>query len=156
MSSSLFYRPDEKERFLAILRENKVQSIRVSFSGGGDSGDIDWVEFSTGVAEDSTENQQRLRDLNFEGWRTKASFNESLGRYVDEQELVTMSLRQFVERLTYDALERSGLDWYNNDGGQGALDLEVTDSGELSIELEVGINYVMTEPHSFNFGEGED
>lgn len=153
---SLFYCSDEKERFLAVLRENKIQSIRVSFSGGGDSGEIDHVVFSTGIAEDSPDAQYRLCNLSFDGFRKKAIFSEALRRYVEEQESVTMTLERFVERLCYDALEHSGLDWYNNDGGQGALDINITDSGELSFELEVGINYQMTEDHSFNFGQGDD
>jgi len=54
------------------------------------------------------------------------------------------------------ALERTGLDWYNNDGGQGTFRIDLDAGNEPIVSLDVGINYIETNDHSFAFDDGEE
>ena len=66
-----------------------------------------------------------------------------------------MSLNLVIENVAYAAIESTGLDWYNNDGGQGTFEIDLTASPP-TIHLGIGINYTETEDHSFNFSGSEE
>jgi hypothetical protein len=63
-----------------------------------------------------------------------------------------MTLEKIAKDLTLQALEDQGLDWYNNDGGQGTLEIDFATSPP-TITLDVGINYTSVDEHSFDFSE---
>ena len=62
-----------------------------------------------------------------------------------------MSIREVLESYCYDELEKTNIDWYNNDGGFG--ELRITLSDEASIELEVNQRYTEYNTYSFNLSE---
>ena len=65
------------------------------------------------------------------------------------------SLRDIIEHITYAALEHTQLDWYNNDGGQGDLTIDLSNTPP-TIVLSLGINHVETEDYTFGDDEEED
>ena len=48
------------------------------------------------------------------------------------------TLNEAIDELTYDYLEETGVDWYNNDGGYGEL---VIDVNAGTVALEVNVRY---------------
>jgi len=119
----MFPSPKHRAVFLTTLRTLGVSKLVVTFSGGGDSGDIESV--------DANEEYKTWTEVTKEG---------------------LMSIEEIAKELTFKALENEGLDWYNNDGGQGTLEIDFSTSPP-TIQLDVGINYMSTEDHSFNLNE---
>ena len=148
---SLFVDADGYQSLVKFLNELKVKTVLVQFSGGGDSGQIDYIVFYD-------------IDLDtFQGsWEEKQTHVLSVGDVTIEEKGVlkprdwapkqdrTLSLRKVFDELTGNALDVSGLDWYNNDGGQGEMVFTVK-SDSLVAELSVGINYTATEDYGFRF-----
>jgi hypothetical protein len=94
------------------LRDLGIVSIYAEFSGGGDSGAIDDINYHL---SDSTINNQFDTD------------NEEL--------------HDDVENYCYKLLQSGNIeDWYNNDGGHGTLNID-TKTGECNIEVNIA-NYV--------------
>jgi hypothetical protein len=157
---SLFVDAEGYQSLVKLLNELKVKTVLVQFSGGGDSGQIDCIEFYD-------------MDLDtFQGsWKEKQTHVLSVGDVTVEEKAVlkprewapkhdrTLSLRKVFDELTGNALDLSGLDWYNNDGGQGEMVFTVTPDA-LVADLSVGINYMETEDYGFRFqnfsGTGEE
>ena len=93
-----------------------------------------------------------LPETKFEWPRERSTYtNSGWNREIYTEKL---NLEQILRALTNDALEEQGLDWYNNDGGQGNLSIDFTQSPP-NIELNVGINITTTEDHEFNFSDEE-
>lgn len=148
---SLFVDADGYQSLVKLLNELKVKTVLVQFSGGGDSGQIDCIEFYD-------------MDLDtFQGsWKEKQTHVLPVGDVTVEEKGVlrprewaprndrTLSLRKVFDELTGNALDLSGLDWYNNDGGQGEMVFTVKPDS-LAADLSVGINYMETEDYGFRF-----
>ena len=64
-------------------------------------------------------------------------------------------VHEIIKQVTFDALEESGMDWYNNDGGQGYLTIDFNHSPP-EIDLELGINHTATTDYSFSFNEEDE
>lgn len=140
---TLFVNPDEYKLFMSTLRTLGAVRATVHFSGGGDSGDITAVLVmnSSHVAID-------LTDL-------RMPFTQEIGRWegnqlVNKKVTGMTSYEDILRTLCEQALDTTDLDWYNNDGGQGDLTIDFTQSPP-SITLDVGINYTTTENHSYDF-----
>ena len=156
MASSLFPSVEDKSRFVSVLKDHGVRYIEVSFAGSGDSGSIEDVSFSNGTQSETAAFTATLKKLPFKGWGEKSKWDEASGKWVRSFAYEDMTLGQFVETLAYDALERTGLDWYNNDGGQGTFRIDLDAGNEPVISLDVGINYTETNDYSFAFDGGEE
>ena len=141
-----------REVLFATMREHKVDEIVVSFSGGGDSGQIDDIDaFSVHKTED--------------GWGRRlpmAMPGDTFNFYCsDNGEVQLRTLTQAAEDIAYAALEFCQLDWYNNDGGQGEITINATKVHEPAedgqqhtvgeIDVQVGINYMSTEDYAFTY-----
>jgi len=156
MAASLFPSVEDKSRFVSVLKDHGVRYIEVSFAGSGDSGSIEDVSFSNGTQSETAALTTTLKKLPFKGWGEKSKWDEASGKWVRSFAYEDMTLGQFVETLAYDALERTGLDWYNNDGGQGTFRIDLDAGNEPVISLDVGINYTETNDYSFAFDGGEE
>lgn len=77
--------------------------VEVEFSGSGDSGQIDYISVTKEDGESFTF---------FDG-------NKDLSE--DESNLL-----EDISDWTYDYLSGTGVDWYNNDGGQGTVEFDVS------------------------------
>lgn len=144
---SLFPSKFHRDLVLTQLRTLGVSHVEVSFSGGGDSGSIDKA-----FCRDANGKKLDLPETKFDWPRERSTYTGDGWKRETYTEKLT--LEQILEALTNDALEEQGLDWYNNDGGQGQLTIDFAQSPP-EIELNVGINITETEDHEFNFSDEE-
>ncbi|HSH28979.1 MAG TPA: PcfJ domain-containing protein [Thiohalobacter sp.] len=113
-------------RVLPVLREQGVGTVTVSFDGSGDSGSVSSVDTDTGYDEALEVELTRARRYFDAGvWRTDLS-------------TARVPIGDALEEITYDYLEHTGVDWYNNDGGFGELAIHVDDG---TVELQVDVRY---------------
>lgn len=155
MAGSLFPSEEDKARFVSVLKDHGVRYIEVAFSGSGDSGSIDDVGFFNGISSEAATLTTTLKKLPFKGWGEKSKWNKD-GKWIRSFAYEDMTLGQLVEVLAYDALERTGLDWYNNEGGQGTFYIDLSAGNEPVISLDVGLNIIETSDHSFAFDGGRE
>lgn len=139
--------PSERHRavLLTTLKTYGVTKITVEFSGGGDSGAIDGVTFRTAGGHIKAE------DLPPIVWPRKSSgFDTESGEWQRITKDETMPLKDVVEAVTYEALEHTDQDWYNNNGGQGEFEIDLTTTPP-TILIDLHINVTMTEDYTFDF-----
>lgn len=115
-------------RLLPLLREQNIDSISVRFEGCGDCGSIEEISYFPNEKSDVQNRQIQYQKIG-------RSLVANVG-WVKQLEEVSGSVNQAVEDLTYDYLEETGVDWYNNDGGYGELTIEVID-GTVSLGVDV-------------------
>lgn len=147
---SAFPSPEHKIILLTQLRTLGVKTVEVAFSGGGDSGDIDSVS--------AYDNNMKDVDLMVHhlDWPEESSRHDpDTNSWITEVKVVTIPLGEVLKRVTNDALAESGLDWYNNDGGEGVLLINFNHSPP-EIRLNVGINYTTTEDHEIDLNEEDE
>lgn len=143
MLENMFSSEEEKIALLTQLNLLGVKEVEVEFSGGGDSGQIDSVMYS------DTHGDWHQIPNDLISW-TKQAYGEQ------EAKPERMTLNDVLEDLCYRALDKCGLDWYNNDGGQGNLVIDFNETPP-EIKLNVSINYTSTEDHEFVIqGEEEE
>ena len=138
----IFETTELRTRFLDALRANKVHKVWVYFCGGGDSGSIEDVTFS-----DSDGKEVSVAELKLMWPSTRSEFKD--GTWLRIEEEIEQGLKEVTEDVVYRALEMTGVDWYNNDGGQGEFTLEFNASGKAVMDLSVGVNYTSTDHHAF-------
>ncbi len=122
---------------LPVLRERGVQSVHVDFDGVGDSGSIGQIECTPG------EHGDVLNEI-IEHPATQRSFED--GRWVSRVHQTRQTLREALEELTYEYLEETGVDWYNNDGGYGELIVDVP-QGSVFLDVNVRFTEATNEVH---------
>lgn len=120
---------DTLRRLLPLLREHAVERVIVTFDGYGDSGSIEDLHYDGPDAFDATA-VRLVRRI------AAAQFDD--GAWVRTEEFNEGSVNEAVEELTYDYLEETGIDWYNNDGGYGEL---VIDIARETVSLDVNVRY---------------
>ena len=143
----MFPSPKHRGIFLTTLSTLGVAKLIVNFSGGGDSGDIDSID-----AYNADMNTEIPLTAQIPWSSDENYFNMDEGTWEKRTKEEVMTLEKIAKELTLQALEDQGLDWYNNDGGQGTLEIDFSTSPP-TIQLDVGINYMSTEDHSFNLNE---
>ena len=120
-----------------LVKSAGVSSVMVSFSGSGDSGSIYSVDCL--AADHSQVDMVSATALMWPNERS--TFNEASSKWEVAVADLPLSIPEILESVTYDALEQSGVDWYNNDGGQGefTIDLSVDPPGiTLGVGVEIG------------------
>lgn len=140
---SPFPSDDHFKFILASMAMKGICKIVADFSGSGDLGSVYSVSFYGRDGE-----LVSGLDTVVVPWPKFSKFYRD-GKWVEEVSEVSQSLRDVMADLAYTALESTGLDWYNNDGGQG--EVVFTMYPEFSVEVNVGINYTRTEDYSFHF-----
>ena len=132
----------EKETLLTQLNLLGAKSVYVEFRGGGDDGQVESVYY--------IDRQDNHHDIpkDMMAW-TKMTYGKQAPETKDT------SLVDVLEDLCYRALDQTGLDWYNNEGGQGQLVIDFTDN-PTSIMLNVGINTMTTDDHDYDLNEEDE
>jgi len=126
---------------ISTLRILGVSAVAVEFSGSGGSRSIDGVHVDNGLSLNGHEIEFiNPREVYTPGGYKKQYTRESISLY---DALVT---------FTYDQLSDTGLDWYNDDGGQGTLEIDLS-ADPPTIRLGVEIYVVRTEDHIYDLGE---
>ena len=139
---NIFPNKQEKETLLTQLNLLGAKKVYVEFRGGGDDGQVEGVYYR--------DKHDEMQDLPTDmiAW-TKQTYGKQ------EKETKNMTLVDVLEDVCYRALDQTGLDWYNNEGGQGQLTIDFTESPP-SINLNVGINTMTTDDHDYDLNEEEE
>lgn len=135
----LFENEQEKATLMTQLNLLGAKEVVVEFRGGGDDGQVDATYYIdiNGNAQDIPQDMI--------AW-TKMTYGT--------QEKITekITLIDVLEDVCYRALDGTGLDWYNNEGGQGNLRIDLRES-PVKTTLYVGINTMTTDDHEFDLDE---
>ena len=139
---------DKKHVLITFLRMIGAVQVEVQFQGGGDSGEI---EEARAYDKDGKELDLSVSKLD---WTTEKEVFKD-GVWVAETEQDFVVVKDILRSATETMLENEGLDWYNNDGGQGRMLIDLTAEPPV-ITLEVGINYTQTDEHEFDYTDYDD
>lgn len=148
MTEQIFPSEEHRAALLGTLKLLNVDRVNIEFSGSGDSGSIQSVEVRDGYGNKINLSGHKL------DWVTTSSTYKD-GKWVETSTPETKELSAILKQVAYAAIETTGLDWYNDDGGQGEFSIDLTTSPP-TIDLEIGINYTRTEDYSFSFSGTED
>lgn len=148
--SELFPSKDKKDLLMTLLKVMGGNRVVVRFSGGGDSGSIEDVELL-----DHQDRPIPLGKAEFE-WELQSSTHDPMtGEWIAKSEVKPYPVEKILTDVCEAALDKASLDWYNNDGGQGSLEIYLaTDPPEIT--LNIGINTMTTEEYDFDFTEDEE
>lgn len=125
---------ENEKRLEAFFKAHDITSAVVEFDGSGDSGSIESVTFYRGkkILDDvrGTVTIWQQGAAEFDKEANKWTHGEPVEKPCD--------IRRALEEHVYDALDRTGVDWYNNDGGFGHWSW----SADEGLEFEVNTRYV--------------
>ena len=145
---TVFPSEEKKLELLTRLKLLGAKEVTVRFQGGGDSGEIEGIEIFNGERCINVDDEKL-------DWPTSSSvFNEETKEFEVQTSENHLSLESVLMNMTEEWLNHTGHDWYNNDGGQGALTIDFTQSPP-KIELEVGVNYVEVNQYNYIHEEEE-
>ena len=147
---SAFPSPEHKIILLTQLRTLGIKTVRVEFSGGGDSGDIDAIE-----ALDASGSHINITQHMLDWPQNQSTHDPDTNSWITETNVKAQELHEIIKQVTFDALEEAGMDWYNNDGGQGNLTIDFNQSPP-EINLELGINHTETTDYLFSLNEEDE
>ena len=139
---NIFPNEQEKQALLTQLNLLGAKRVIVTFQGGGDDGQIDEVYMID--ANDSYIDMPN----DMIAWTTITYGNQ-------QSEQTQTKLIDALEDLCSRALDNTGLDWYNNDGGQGNLVIDFKENPP-SIKLNVGINHTTTDDYEYDLNNEEE
>ena len=139
---NIFPSNKEKQKLLTQLNLLGAKEVFVEFRGGGDDGEIESVYYK----DRHDEHLEIPKDMI--SWTQMVYGNKPL-------ETKEMSLVDVLEDLCYRALDDVNMDWCNNEGGQGHLHIDFTQSPPIT-HLAIGINTMSTEDYSFSLDDEED
>jgi len=114
-----FSQKEELTKAFIHLKDKGVKYVKVEYSGGGDSGDIDAIYYNL-------ENPDE--DLNT---------RHTLG--------INMEVHELIKNYSY-YLTQDIEDWYNNDGGYGIIVIDV-ESANYTIENNIRYTNVESYDH---------
>lgn len=136
---NIFPSKQEKDTLMTQLNLLGAKRVYVEFRGGGDDGQVDGVYYK--------DKHDEMQDIptDMMSWTHIVYGNQT--PVTKETSLVDV-----LEDLCYRALDQTGLDWYNNEGGQGQLVIDFTESPPKT-NLHVGINTMTTDDHDFDIDE---
>ncbi len=128
---------------LPILREQGITSIRVTFDGSGDSGCIDGIETEP---LDIALDESRLVTI-----ITNQVYHDS-HQWKERCNETQISLKEAIHNITYDYLEETGVNWYDDDGGYGIFEIDVC---EGTTSMDVNIRYIETHSENAYYQESD-
>jgi hypothetical protein len=149
----------QRDKIKEIFTGTSVVRIEVTFQGGGDSGDINAPEYynkdgkkivdempNWGMTKDPADTYAIGKLTLFNHVALPITVSTSRERYVwdnfsgpmtkrnETEEQTFKSVDEFIEDLVHGEAMDSGHDWYNNDGGGGSWELDLT-TGERSFNM---------------------
>ena len=106
-----------------FLELNKIHHAEIKFNGAGDSGAIDEI-----ALYDKNNNQlpEKILKMNCMVKSTKdiSVFNPKVEKWMTTKTYSSLTMEGFIEKLSYEVIEIPGVDWYNNEGGGGTVDID--------------------------------
>ena len=122
-----------KQAVFAALKAGAIATIRVSFNGSGDSGQIEEITaYADGTEAALPDVQVGMCGASWDGTATCR----------------TMPLQDAIEELCFDYLSQEHGGWEIDDGGQGEFTFRTEDS---SIDLDFEQFYTGSTTHSHTF-----
>lgn len=144
MSNRIFTSDDQFKKLIELLKSMGVRTISADFSGYGDSGNFDsaMYQIAGDVSLDTVKNA--LMD-----WTVDVGKYDYVSN-TWSNELVTRNMRveDIVDLILDRSVDETGMDWYNNGGGQGTVLIDLTGE-EPKFEIDMEIN--RTEIDTFHF-----
>lgn len=107
---------NEMTGLLLQLADLGVTGIKIFYSGGGDSGDIDDIVYTT------------TKEASFDDINTLNSYGENLLNLQTLDDELADKIKDFANEKILNDLE----DWWNNDGGYGTMLIKIP-SGKYEI-----------------------
>ena len=132
----------EIDMLFAQLRLHNVAKIVINFEGAGDSGSIDDV-----ILLNASGDYVRIPESTI-AWKSMNYGAE--GKHVDT------TLREAIEDLGYRMLDTTGIDWYNNDGGYGQIDIVISNIDDICVAFDMNQRYMEVENFEFDFDHFEN
>lgn len=140
---------DKKNLLMTLLKVMGGRKVRVEFDGSGDSGTIE-----NPILFDQESNPIDLTNATFDWYKASGKFEG--GKWIHTVEPTpNMPVNDILIQITEDALEEEGLDWYNNEGGYGVLNIDLTTT-PANITMSVSIRIVNTDDYEFDYTENLD
>lgn len=138
--------PSEQHRavLLTTLKTLGVTGVEVEFNGGGDSGGIEGVTFKVGG--------KWVNDLPHTlVWPESGSSWDALHQcWEDWTKQESMPIKDIVEKIVYDALEATDIDYVNNDGGYGTFSVDLA-ANPPRISMSVHVRRTETDDFDFDY-----
>jgi hypothetical protein len=131
---------DYMKKVFVDLKLAGATSIVISFDGSGDSGSIEYVDIKR---SDGTSIKD---ELTVEFPKERSFYKD--GDWITEVDVKQIPVCEALEAYCYEELERTNIDWYNNDGGFGQMTINLDD--KVEIELEVNTRYTEYNTDSFD------
>lgn len=136
---------DSKEEMVTLTAQLKMlgaDEVYIHFQGGGDSGEVYDIELS------------RAGTLFKADMKTMVAWTKQVyGQQVATQKQV--SIYDAIQDIGYRILDATGMDWYNDGGGQGNVVLDLSDEFP-KVRVNMEINYTSHEDHEFEYDPTED
>lgn len=139
---------DKKNVLITFLRMIGGVRVVVDFQGGGDSGEV-----SNAQLFDKHEKTIDITKSKLDWSTEKDVFKDGVWSTESEQNFVVAN--DILVSATETMLENEGLDWYNNDGGQGSLTIDLTTEPPTML-LDVNINRMETDNYEFDYTNPEE
>lgn len=132
----------EIDSLFAQLRLHNVAKIVIAFEGAGDSGSIDDVSLMDASDKHVTTPTTTIL------WTSED--------YHDAGKPKDTTLRNALEDLGYQMLDKTGVDWYNNDGGYGDITIDISDIDNIDVVFDMNQRYTEVENSQFDFDHFEN
>lgn len=148
---SPFQSKEQRDLFLTLLKVMGGRTARVEFDGAGDSGSIEWLGL---LDQDGKEID--LTNATFDWFETASEYDPHQNKWVTTRKPVpNMPVADILKTICEDALEESGHDWYNNEGGYGNLFIDLT-ATPPEVVLNVSVRVTSTEDYTYDLVEDEE
>lgn len=124
------------------LRAAGISGAWISYSGGGDCGQVDSVEFEPASAR--KENKTTSATVTLRETTSRFVSNEEGWQETDRE--AEQTLQQAVVQLAYDMLDAHVGGWENNEGGQGEVKLLV-ENDKIVLHHEQNVVHIESETY---------
>ena len=116
-----------KIQILKALKKIKAKQVEVSYSGSGDSGQVDSVRVF------GAKNKELATNVKIPFITETQTFDKDKNQWVRHLQKVSMTLEKALEDLAYDSVYIHHAGWENNDGASGFVSIDVS-KGTFSLQ----------------------
>jgi len=138
-----------KDYLYNLMKENKIESVNINFSGGGDDGDIECPEFFPQNINDVGEDEILIPEYVIDALVKENIYCGPIGERAIEPLDELTSLRGFfstiIKHWVYNELP---IDWVNGDGGRGSCNFCIKNN-KINIEVN-GYEWVQKEGPNYS------
>lgn len=148
--TSIFHNRDLALTLLTLLRSLDVMDISITFSGSGDSG-----SFENPVAKTKDGTDVDLTKHTLMWPVTKSVWNEETNSWDRQIDMERLDLYAILIKVAEAATDEAGLDWWNNDGGDGELTMDFSQSPP-AINMTINLRETIYHANYFEYDAFDD